>query len=93
MRGRGAKIGATVGVILVGLGAGPVAAFAMAAHLESSGALDSEWALGYLGHVLVAFVVGGVVGCGGSVSWPTRIPAIRSMPALTTLRSTRLIVV
>ena len=64
MARKGAKIGATVGIILAGLAAGPVAAFLTVTYLESSGALDSEWAFGYIAHILLAFVIAGIVGCG-----------------------------
>jgi len=42
------KIAATAGIILAGLAAGPIAAIAMMKHLESTGALESEWSFGYL---------------------------------------------
>ena len=61
---KGAKIGATAGIILAGLAAGPVAALLMLTRLESSGALDSEWAFGYIAHILLAFVIAGIVGGG-----------------------------
>ena len=44
MKGKGAEIPATMRVILAGLGVGPVVASLANAHLESSGALDSQWA-------------------------------------------------
>jgi len=64
MRRKIAKIAATVGIILAGMAVGPVAVLCMFTYLESTGAMDSEWALGYLfTHILPAFVIGGIVGC------------------------------
>ena len=57
------KIAATAGIILAGLAAGPIAALLTISHLESSGALDSEWAFGYIAHILLAFAVAAIVGC------------------------------
>ena len=64
MRRKSARIAATVGIILAGLAAGPVAALLTVAHLESTGALDSEWAFGYIGHIVLSFALAGIVGCG-----------------------------
>ncbi len=61
---KGKKIAATVVIILAGLAAGPVAAIGMMLHLGSTGALESEWALGYMfTHILPSFVIGAIVGC------------------------------
>jgi len=68
------KIAATAGIILAGLAAGPIAAIAMMKHLESTGALESEWSFGYLlTHIAPVFLICSIFGCFVAVYFVRRI--------------------
>ena len=68
------KIAATAGIILAGLAAEPIAAIAVMKHLESTGALESEWSFGYLlTHIAPVFLIGTIFGCCVAVYFVHRI--------------------